>query len=646
MKDITTTQYHGSLEFSDGVPDREKEVVRVLQHMYNDYKDRRQTKTTRILACWAAYLGTPRAETWRRNEVLTDTQGDVGKDWRHRINRGKAYEIVENIVPYLKMATFPNDDWFDMMPLVPIDDPQYEMYLKLMKAYMQYKLYESKFKDKWELFLRQLVITGTSILSLPWRVETKTKQINVKVEMHGQSGYRTETIEKTFYNAPDIGVEDVLDFYLDPDGCDPNTSNIIRRVVLTRGQISRLVQEGCYTLPPEYIWKLKPYKLGRSEDQETVQDFLGIDQRGYSMGDSIEIFEFWGDLGLRTEELRDVVITWCGDQVLRMENNPYWEGKPFIIGTYTQIMNSPYGFGALEPVLGDIHELDIISNVRLDSEEVSLMPTWLVTNDGTVDPNELFIEPGKVIPVADVNSVRSLAADLRFVNVSISEEQLREQTVDRRTATGAFIGTAEGRGGERVTAAEVNATREAGGNRLSGVYEHIELTALLPALTLIYNYARQFVVKDELVPFPGKHADEILYATVGIDQLHTEFRLIPKGATHIADKEYELRQMTDWVSLMGSNQQLAQNVNWTEVAKELTRRFIGFHPERFIQEQQADPTGGNPMAQVAEQAGAVGGNELKNYAQGQLSADGGQNMMQPLLDAMPQQPVNVPTQPQ
>ena len=270
------------------------------------------------------------------------------------------------------------------------------------------------------------------------------------------------------------------------------------------------------------------------------------------------------------------------------------------------------------------------------------MPTWLCTSDGVVDPNELYVEPGRVIPVTSLDGIRPLTADLRFVSVSMQEEQLREQTVDRRTATGAFIGTAEGRGGERVTAAEVNATREAGGNRLSGVYAHIERSALLPALSLIYNYARQFVIDSQLIPVPGKSADEIMYATVGIDQLQHEFRLIPKGATHIADKEFELRQMTDWVQLMGSNPEMAKNVNWLEVTKEITRRFLPFHPDRFIQEPQAAPGGGgdpsasgNPMIDHAQQ---IGGNELKQAVQGQVAADGGQGMMQQLSAAMPQQP--------
>jgi hypothetical protein len=231
---------------------------------------------------------------------------------------------------------------------------------------------------------------------------------------------------------------------------------------------------------------------------------------------------------------------------------------------------------------------------------------------------------------------------MRFVGVSINEEQLREATIDRRTATGAFVGTGEGRSGERVTAAEVQAAREAGGNRLSGIYAHIEQTALLPCLQLIYEYARQFVVKDEMIPVPGKSADEILYVTVGIDQLQQQFKLRPKGATHIADKEYELRNMTDWVALMGSNPEMAKNINWLEVTKELTRRFIGFQPDRFIAEQQptADPNAGNPLAQVADQAKQIGGNEMQQAVQAQIAADGGQNMMQPQLNAAPPMPVN------
>lgn len=636
---------------------RAKELLGTLQAMFKDYDEKRREKTDRMVECWATYLGTPNAERWKRQSVLKGTVGDVTVDWRHHINRGKGYEIVETVVPYLKGATFPNDDWFDLIPDMPIQDEQYLLFIKIMKHFIKHKLDVSHFREQWELFLRQLCIVGTSVLALPWRVETAKKKVNVKVVTPFGEGHKESNIDKLIYNSPDIQVEDMLDVFLDPNASNPNDSNLIRRMRVTRGQIQRLVESGSYDLiEPTDIRKIKCYRKV-SDETNTIEDFLGFMNNEPTQNDQIEIYEFWGCIHLSDIELSDVVITWSGDTLLRVETNPYWAGKPFVVGTYTPILSSPYGFGALEPILGDLHEVDILGNSRLDGLTISLLPTYLYRADGTVSPEDLTVEPGKYIPVNGDpnNAVVPMAQDLRYASVSVQEEQLREGSIDRRTGTGSFIGSGQGRSGERVTAAEVEAVRTAGGSRLSGVYEHIENTALLPVLERCYGMMQQFIVKDEIIPVPGNSPEEILYVKVGIDQLAYDFFIKAKGAAHVADKEYELRQRTDWISLMNSNQEMAKYVNWKEVAKDLTKRFTGEDASKFIQEEPTPPPP-DPNAQQQQQpsplqspqamqaqalvqgAQAIDGKDGARAAQIGLATDGGVSMTTPMQQNTTPQP--------
>lgn len=633
--------------------ERGKELIRSLQGIFHDYEDRRGEKTKRMQECWALYLGTPEAEEWTRRLALHETVGDIEVDWRHKINRGKGYEIVETIVPYLKGATFPNDDWFDLVPAMHIDDEDYLMYIKIMKQFIKHKLDVAKFREKWEIFLRQLCIVGTSVLALPWRVETRKRKRNVKVWNDYGEGVTEVEIEKTIYNAPDINVEDMLHTFLDPDEPDPNCANLIRRMHLTRGQVARLVEDDVYDMiGPEDIKKIKAYTPTDTTDSDIVQDFVGLGPINPHKNDTLEVFEFWGSIHLSDVELSDVVITWVGDTLLRVDTNPYWCGKPFVVGTYTPITASPYGFGALEPVLGDLHEIDVLGNSRLDGLSISLLPTYFYRGDGTVDPTDLKVFPGKFIAVnGDITDiVKPMEHDLRFASVSSEEEMSRENSVDKRTGTGSFIGSAPGRSGERVTATEVDATRQAGGSRLSGVYEHIEITALVPTLEKSYGLMQQFIIEDETIPVPGRTPEEIIYAQVGVDQLAYDFFIKAKGAAHVADKEYELRQRTDWISIMNSNQQLAQYVDWKEVAKDITRRFTGEDASKFIKDEAEPPPAAPgeemPMAPeadaamgAAEAAGQIGGAELAQGVEAQMAADGGMNLAKPIQNTTVQQPV-------
>lgn len=609
--------------------DFEANVIHTLNRILEDWKAARAGLELHWRECWAMYFGTKNAEDFMRSIIQIESVGDVGKDWRHHVSQAKAYDIVETAIPYFKSASFPNEDWFDLQPVVPIPGDDLEMYIKVLKQFVKEKLDNSMFKNVWELFLRQLTVCGTSIIALPWRLETRQTTKTVRVRGEWQDELVDMDVEKVIYNAPDMSVEDVFDVWLDPDSDDPNRADMIRRFTLKRGQVARLVQDKVYDRAKlSDVQTLRPWKRGREDNRQDVDTFYGLETSALTT-DTLEIFEYWGCLEVQDEELYDVVVTWSGDRLLRIETNPYRGGRPFVIGRYTPIPKSPYGWGMLSPIMGNLHELNILANSRLDGLEITLQPTFLLRNDGTVDPNDVVAEPGRVIPVADVDGIRQLITNNEFAAVSMQEEQIREQLIERRTGTSSFVGTAPGRSGERVTASEVEATQSAGGNRLSGVYELIERESLLTVVQRTYEYAQQFQGYNEVVPVQGKDSKELLYATVGPMELAYDMKVKPIGAKHIANKEYGIRQMTDWLAVMNSNPQLQGLVNWEEVAREVTRKFIDESPDRFITVGQGTAPGAMPgqqMPSVAEAAKGVGGSEFENAVNAQMMADGGMNM--------------------
>lgn len=628
------------------VMEREQMVLHTLKRLHEDWKASRRGMEQHWMECWALYFGTKDAQDWLRSRALTQTVGNVGVDWRHHITQSKAYDLIETVIPYFKSASFPNEYWFDLIPTIPVPSEDLSMFLRILREFIKGKLDNANFKQVYEIYLRQLSVLGTSVVSMPWRFESKTTRKKVRTRALHEDEIQEIEVEKIIYNAPEMRVEDMFDIWLDPDSDDPNKADLIRRFTLRRGEIVRLINDGVYNKARVSDVKgMRAWKRGYdNEEQDTVARFHHAETSGLST-DVIEIHEFWGTLELPNEELYDIVATWSGNVLLRLESNPYTGGKPFVIGRYTPLPQSPYGWGMLSPIMGNLHELDILANSRLDGLEITLQPTFLLRNDGTTDPASVVAEPGRVIPVADVDGIKQLITNNEFSAVSMNEEQLREQIIERRSGTSSFVGTSPGRSGERVTAAEVEATQSAGGNRLSGIYEGIERESLLTIVQRVYDYCQQFQSYDEIVTLPGADPQQMMYATVGQTQLLYDMKVQPIGAKHIANKEYGIRQFTDWLAAMTSNEMLMAVVNWEQVAIELTRKFIEESPDRFInvggQQQAAQspvpPQGGG----VGDAYKEVGGQELANAVNANMMADGGINFMAGAAKGLPGLPQNL-----
>lgn len=620
-----------------------------VQEEFTRYSNARSEKESIWSECWAVYNGSPRAMEYAR-KLATRTVGDAATEWRHKVSTGKAFENVETINSYLQSAFFPNRDWFD---LVPMYSGSLEV-AEVVKKYLKYKLKQADFRSHWNMFTRQLLITGTSVLALPWRKEVVPYTAKVKVEYPlldeagNERGKKTriepKTIQKQIYNGTEFETLSVFDCYFDPDEvADINRANFIRKMTKSKGEVMRLVNSGFYPhLKPEDVVKHGGSSgsfVGNNRKQ-TIANFHGME---WQPNDLVEITEFWGNVQTGEGYYEDVVVTCLGKCVAKFENNPYWSGKPFVVGTYIPMCHQVYGTGALEPVLGLLHELSIVTNQRLDNLELSVDTMWTFIDDGTVNPEDVYTAPGKLIEVADHGSLRPLQHNQQFT-VSYQEAGLLEQTIDKTTGTGAFIGVGQGRGGERVTAKEVEATRDAGGNRLGGIHSHIEHTALGLTLKKVYRMCQQFVTEDEVVRIPGYQPGEYLYVQVGEDELIHDFDVEPVGAGHIADKEYELQKRLDFIGVVSQNPEMAQMMEWAEIMKDLAKRFGFDDIERFIKQggdkEAVDPmsaTGmppeptmpGQPTPQdlqiLNDAMGQMGGVPAQQMAQAQLMNDGGES---------------------
>jgi hypothetical protein len=271
--------------------------------------------------------------------------------------------------------------------------------------------------------------------------------------------------------------------------------------------------------------------------------------------------------------------------------------------------------GAIQPNLGLLHELNIVTNARLDNLELSIDTMWTLRADGLLQPDQVYTEPGRVFPVDDHDDLRPLAPPNQNYVVTYQEAAVLEQFINQNFGTGALIGGSQPRGGERVTAEEIQAVREAGGNRLSNVHKHIEETALIPLLQKVMRLMQQFVTEDEVVRVIGDNGEVGEYYQVGVEEINHDYTLKPVGSDFLTDLKRRVKSILDFLQAVVQIPQMAPLVNYELILKDLVTLFGFDNPERYLmkpQQQQAPAT----EEEVAPPAPEEGGIEEELYSMG------------------------------
>lgn len=594
------------------------------------------------LEAWALYLNTNQGVNYMRSKVL-ETVGNVNDDWRHKINTGKAFEAVETIHSYLMAAFFPNEDWFDAVPTMPGEDNH--LLSRIVKRYVQNKLEAANFISEFENFLRQLIVTGNSVMALPWRYDLVTNRRVVEAEqplfdeLGGEPEW--EIIEKEVeHQRPEFETLDMFDVYIDPTAINPNDSTIIRILRKTKAEIIALFDEGVYEgMDKREIMALEPTSTVsdsyNGEMWRTINGYVTHEATEHE----IELVEYWGDLHLPDVTYHDVVVTMINDKVVRFETNPYWR-KPFVVGTYIRVPRQPYAMGALQPNLGMLHELNIITNQRLDNIELHINKMFTAVDDGVLDPDDIESVPGKIFKVGNPDSLRPVDMGRADFTVSYQEAAVLESTIDKNMGTGNYVGANSQRQGERVTAAEIAAVRDAGGNRLSGVHKHIEETALKEILARVFELMRQFVREAEVVRIAGDKAGEFKYFSVGVEELNKPLSIKPLGAGHVIERKKYIQDRLDFIASVSQVPEMASKIDYEAILHDLLINWGFSEPDKYLKKQEAAPEP-NPLDQgmnVQEDALNSGGAPMLNMLNAQMQADGGASM---LGDMFPTQDPNV-----
>ena len=557
-------------------------------HIFSRFKELK-AKRAKIEAKWDTTYSMYRANPDDMRAVAKASFSTGSKrEWKHRINTGKTFEVVEVLVAYFKGATFPSDDWFNAEGL----EPNLADAARLVKHLAKFKMEEALVRDKYDEWLRNLVIFGFSVFRVGWTTDVEQKTYRSFSE--GGMSDDTRNVE-----CSKLCLESVSPYDVWFDGHD----STFCQLRLTKSELAYQVEEGYYHLDSEL---LDVYPEG--DDQKDKQP---------------EIIEFYGPVILGGARYQCVHAVFFNNTLIRLADSSYWCGSPYVSGTMLPDKDSVYGMTVLDPSAGALHILNVLCNARLDNIAVSIDKMFTMVEDGILRKEDVFTEPGKVFTVAQHGSLQAIDMGPPSFTLGYQEAQVQESSVDRNCSTGPLIGGGQPRGGERVTAQEIIAVQESGGNRLAAVHAHIEDSVTTKLLGKVFSLMQQYVLEPEIVKVFMPDADTYAYFSLDPEYLTFPFSFKPSGAAYVVEKQRQIGDLMTLFDIAGRVPQLAERIDFERVLLEVLKQMRFTNPSHYLKTPASVPAPG-PIAQPEPTLDEMGGAAIQRS----VTEDGGAALLQ------------------
>lgn len=164
------------------------------------------------------------------------------------------------------------------------------------------------------------------------------QQIPTRAE---QTGEEEREVEEVILNRPTLEILNFENVYIDPS-CGGKLDKAMFLIYSFETSKSELLKDGRYKNLDKIDWEaagpIQSEHHTSSSSDSTFQFRDAVRKR-------IVAYEYWGFYDVSgTGELKPIVATWIGNTIIRMEENPYPDGKlPFVLVPYLPKKRSVYG---------------------------------------------------------------------------------------------------------------------------------------------------------------------------------------------------------------------------------------------------------------------------------------------------------------
>lgn len=550
-----------------------------LKDLITDEKNSRTALTNKWLELWNLYKTKP-----------LRVQGDDG--WQSKLNDGRIFEIVETVGSYFRNAIFFSDAWVDLES----NEPGLAEILPLVSAYFRDALNHSNLKRELRVATAQYLLTGNTAMRVFWDDDDE--------------GLKFEAI-----NIYDIFIESCRRY-------DPQYSYVFRTLCLNRAEFQEWADKGMFNEMSEDADEIF------DKFKETTKTDAANFTSPLVNAEFVEVVEFY-------DPLEKTLYRCVEDHVMHEETGV--DESPWLFAPLFETPEEAYGLSIVDSSLGLVLENNILMNRRLDNIAVSVDNMWLFVDDGVTNPNNIKARPGAVLTVARPDTLTPLRPPANNFSVTYQEASVLDAKIDRNIGTGAMISANTFRTGERVTAEEIQSVKEAGGNRLTDVYEIYENMLIIPLLQRAYKLLRENMKSPATVKFKSNKPKVYEYYQVLPEDLRKDFSVKVAASQHVINRDRNIKRLTDFVTLVGSVPQFAKLVSWDTLFYDLLLNFGFDDPTKFIlpKQEPAAPTPTSPLEAMKQGMAEVGGQPFVQALQEKVAGGQLPNTVRTLLGQPP-----------
>lgn len=500
------------------------------------------------------------------------------------------------------------------------------------------------FRKGYEVFLTA-DLYGTAVVRYGWDRFDQEMEVERfdKLPLSRQMVRIAERQTVTVFDGPNLIVKDLLDCFPQPgfrtietmgwfceqDYMDWDLIRALSEMPMSGGfffdpkEVNRMKTDGGTTAAELDV---QDYKNWRTQSRTMVEEDARQSER-YAR--PVKLITMWGriPLELAPDGIVDRVITVAnGKYVLRNRPMPFWDGKkPFF--AYSPMPDPHYFFapGKAE-VAAKLQVLaNRFTNQQLDALEIFIDPVFFVNLNSGLDTRNLFIRPGKFIPMDGNPNEMILPLQPNMTGLQMGGQMTEAAWRWMQQGSGIIEDTVMGGGAQRQTAREFLGRSEAVATRLLMESRLFEETFLEPLADAFVDLNRQFLEHEKEVFIIGQSADidpvtsePIPTATrVGV----SGFDLVPNyearamGSTTKLARSQRQQTLIFLIQAMGQNPVAAASVNWINFFRDTLREFEIANVNEII----------NTPAQQAQvmQAQQAGQGQQGQQAPGQAAAPGG-----------------------
>lgn len=413
-----------------------------------------------------------------------------------------------------------------------------------------------------------------------------------------QTGTETKTVTKTVINQPDLSVCDYKNVIPDPT-CEGDLEKANFVIYRFESSYSELKATGMY----KNLDKLLEDKKGLSKEDKNVlnlDDSLVDDvevNSGFTFGDNsrkkLMVYEYWGYWDTTGEgELTPIVATWVNNTLIRLEENPFPDGKiPFVFVPYLPVKNSLYGEpdGALiedhQKIVGAVTR-GIIDLLALSANSQMAMPKGVL--DSVNKRKFLNGEDYEYNPTMGVNPQQAIFTHKYPELPGSALHVIQMMNADAESLTGVkAFSTGQGITGAGLgdTAAGVRGALDAASKREMGILRRLS-NGIVQVGRKIIAMNREFLEEEEVVRITNE-----TFIPVRRDDLAGNFDLKLTIATAEVDNT-KAQELAFMLQTMGNNLPPEQtNIILAEIARlrnmpDLARQIENYKPEPDPMQQQ------------------------------------------------------------